>query len=77
MVEEAPFDESGQRVKVFVPAARDLLTEKADGAAALAQKRRNAVWKLIFALPVYRDLKMDEPCNYHTFQRIMPGTRGC
>lgn len=26
---------------------------------------------LIFALPVYRDLKMDDPCNYHTFQRLM------
>ena len=30
MVEEAPFDESGQRVKVFVPAARDLLTEETE-----------------------------------------------
>ena len=64
-------DEIDQRVKEFVSAARDLLIEKTDSAAALAQARLNAVWELIFALPVYRDLKMDEPCNYHTFQRLM------
>lgn len=64
-------DESDQRVKEFVPAARELLIEKTDSAATLAQERLNAVWELIFALPVYRDLKMDELCNYHTFQRLM------
>ena len=51
--------------------ARALLTEKPDSAAALTQERLNAVWELIFALPVYRDLKMDEPCNYHMFQQLM------
>ena len=25
----------------------------------------------VFSLPVYRNLKMDEPCNYHTFERLM------
>lgn len=64
-------DEIDQRVKEFVPAARDLLIEKTDSAATLAQEGLNTVWELIFALPVYRDLKMDEPCNYHTFQRLM------
>lgn len=70
-LDESLFDQINQRVKEFVPAARKLLTEKTDSAAALAQKRLNAVWELIFALPVYRDLKMDEPCNYHMFQRLM------
>lgn len=70
-LDEALFDGIEQRVKEFVPAARNLLIEKADSAAALAQERLNAVWELIFALPVYRDLKMDEPCNYHTFQWLM------
>ena len=64
-------DEIDQRVRVFVPAAQNLLVEKTDSAAALAQERLNAVWELIFSLPVYRDLQMDEPCNYHTFQRLM------
>ena len=70
-LDESLFDEISQRVNDFTPAARNLLIEKTDSAAALAQERLNAVWELIFALPVYRDLKMDEPCNYHTFQRLM------
>ena len=67
---EAVLDEIDRRVRDLIPVAKDLLTGKTDSAAALAQERLNAVWELIFALPVYRDLKMNEPCNYHTFQRI-------
>lgn len=63
--------EIDQCIRAFVPAAQNLLVEKTDSAAALAQARLNAVWELIFSLPVYRDLKMDESCNYHTFQRLM------
>ena len=70
-LDESLFDEIGQRVIDFIPAARNLLIEKTDSAAALAQERLNAVWELIFALPVYQDLKMDEPCNYHIFQRFI------
>lgn len=70
-LDEALFDEINRRVKDFVPAARNLLAEKTDSAATLAQERLNAVWELIFALPVYRDLNMDEPCNYHMFRRLM------
>lgn len=70
-LDETIFDEITRRVKEFVPASQKLLTEKTDSAAALAQERLNAVWELIFALPVYRDLKMDEPCNFHMFQWLM------
>ena len=70
-LDEAVLDEIDQRVREFVPLAMELLKEKTDNAVALAQKRLNAVWELIFSLPVYRDLKMDEPCNHHTFQRLM------
>ena len=52
-------------------AAVDLLTKKTDSAAAFAQERLNAVWDLVFTLPVYRDLNMDKEVNYHTFQRLM------
>ncbi|MCI9333055.1 MAG: hypothetical protein HFG05_12955 [Oscillibacter sp.] len=64
-------NEIDQRVRAFIPAAKNLLAEKTDSAAALAQERLNAVWELIFSLPVYQDLKMDEECNYHTFKRLM------
>ncbi|MEY8319362.1 hypothetical protein AALB19_18975 [Oscillospiraceae bacterium 50-58] len=70
-LDETLFDEITRRVKAFVPASQNLLTEKTNSAAALAQEKLNAVWDVIFSLPVYRDLKMDEPCNYHMFQRLM------
>ena len=54
-----------------ISAAADLLTKKTDSAAAFAQERLNAVWDLVFTLPVYRDLNMDKEVNYHTFQRLM------
>lgn len=64
-------NEIDQRVNTFIPAALTLLEEKTDSVAALAQEKLNAVWDAVFSLPVYRDLKMDEECNYHTFQRLM------
>ncbi len=68
---EPILDEIDRRVKLFIPAARKLPTEKTDSAAALAQERLNAVWELVFALPVYRNLKMVEACCFHTFRRLM------
>ena len=70
-LDESILDEIDRRVRLFIPAARKLPTEKTDSAAVLAQERLNAVWELIFALPVYRDLKMDEACCFHTFRRLM------
>ena len=68
-LEEAVLNEINQQINVFIPAAQALLEEKTDSAAVLAREELNAVWGIIFSLPVYRDLKMDEECNYHTFQR--------
>ena len=70
-LDEAVLKEIDQRVWKFIPAAQALLTEKTDSAAALAQEKLNAVWDIVFSLPVYRDLKMDEACNYHAFQRLI------
>lgn len=51
--------------------AQALLTEKTDRVAVSAQEKLNAVWDVVFTLPVYRELRMDEACNYHTFERLM------
>ena len=59
---------AGQSVYLRRPEAA---RRKTDSAAAFAQERLNAVWELIFALPVYRDLKMDKACCFHTFRRLM------
>lgn len=68
---ESILDEIDRRVREFIPAAHALLTEKTDSAAAIAQERLNTVWDVVFSLPVYRDLLMDEESNRHTFQRLM------
>ena len=73
-LDEAVLDEIDRRARELIPAAMDLLKEKTDSAAALAQEKLNAVWNIIFSLPVYRDLKMDEECNYHTLQRLKADT---
>jgi len=70
-LDESVLNEIGRRAREFLPAAKMLLEEKTDSAAALAQARLNAVWDLIFTLPVYRDLPMDEENSYHIFERVM------
>lgn len=70
-LDEAVLDETDRRAQAFALAAQELLTEKTVRAAQNAQERLNAVWEVIFTLPVYRDLRMDEPCNYHTFERLL------
>ena len=70
-LDESVLDEIDRRVRVLLPASQTLLKEKTDSAAALAQEKLNAVWDVIFTLPVYRDLLMDEETNYHTLQRLM------
>ena len=70
-LDEATLTEIAQRVLALLPPAQALLTEKTDRAAASAQEKLNAVWDAIFALPVYRELRMDKACNYHTFERLM------
>lgn len=70
-LDESVLDEIDRRVRKFIPAAQALLTEKKDSAAARTQERLNAVWDVIFALPVYRDLSMDKENSYHLFEQLM------
>lgn len=60
-----------RRAQALLPPVRALCTEKTNRTAASAQEKQNAVWGAIFALPVYRELRMDEVCNYHTFERLI------
>ena len=61
-LDEATLTEIAQRALALLPPAQNLLKEKTDRAAASAQEKLNAVWDVIFALPVYRELRMDEAC---------------
>lgn len=59
--------EIDQRVDEFMTAAGTLFKEKTDSAAHSAQEKLNAVWDLVFQLPLYRDLELDMDTSYHMF----------
>lgn len=69
-VDEEVLNEIDRRVEEFIPAARALLTEKTNSAVAFAQKKLNAVWNIIFTMPVYRDLNIDLELSYHSLERL-------
>ncbi|MFY0390462.1 hypothetical protein ACOMD2_17465, partial [Hominicoprocola fusiformis] len=69
-MDEEVLDEIDRRMEEFIPAARDLLSKKTNSAVAFAQKKLNAVWDIIFTMPVYRDLNMDLELSYHLLERL-------
>ena len=74
-MDESVLDELDRRMREFVPTAWDLLKKKTNSAAVSAQEKLNAVWDIIFALPVYRDLNMDYDCNYHALENLFTDRR--
>ena len=55
------------RVNEFMSAAAGIFMEQTDGAIRTAQVKLNAVWDLVFELPLYRELEMDQDTAYHLF----------
>ena len=55
--------EIDRRVDGFMSAVWMLLQKKTDSAARSMQEQINAVWDLIFDLPVYRNLRLDSEHN--------------
>lgn len=60
-----------QRVNDFISAVWPLLQEKTDSAASSAQERLNAVWDLVFELPVYRSLRLDKETSRNLFPTLL------
>lgn len=60
-----------RRVNDLMPAVQTLFEEKTDSAARSAQERLNAVWDLIFELPVYRDLSLDVEASRTLFPSLL------
>ena len=60
--------EIDRRIDDFMSAVWTLLQEKTDSAARSAQEQLNAVWDLIFDLPVYRSLRL----NTETARNLLP-----
>ena len=63
--------EIDRRVDDFMSAVWTLLQEKTDSAASSTQERLNAVWDLIFALPVYRSLHLDTEAARNLFPALL------
>lgn len=59
------------RIGKLIPAVKGMFTEKTDSAARSAQEQLNAVWDLIFGLPVYRNLKPDKWSAYNLFPLLL------
>ena len=59
-------------VNHFISVVWTLLQEKTDSAARSAQERLNAVWDLVFDLPVYRSLRLDTETAWNLFPDLLP-----
>ena len=70
-VDASLIEEINHRIWKFSPFGRALPIEQTASAAAAAQEKLNAVWELVFTLPVYRELNIDKDCCYHTFERLL------
>ena len=55
----------------FMAAVWTLLQEKTDSAAHSTQERLNAVWDLVFELPVYRSLRLDTETARNLFPSLL------
>jgi hypothetical protein len=63
--------EIDRRVDDFISVVWTLLQEKTDSAARSAQERLNAVWDLVFDLPVYRSLRLDTGISRSLFPDLL------
>ncbi len=59
-----------QRVSDFISAVWTLFQEKTDSASS-TQERLNAVWDLIYELPVYRNLHLDMETSRNLFPALL------
>lgn len=66
-LDSAVLTELDRQVGVLMPTAKNLFGEKTDSAACSAQEQLNAVWDMIFGLPVYQDLELDKWSAYNLF----------
>lgn len=69
-LDDAVLVKVNSRIDDFMSAAAGIFTEKTektDSAVRSAQEKLNAVWDLVFELPLYRELEMDRDTAYHLF----------
>ena len=70
-LDSAVLTELDRRIGKLMPAVKKLLLKKTDSAAHSTQEPLNAVWDLVFTMPLYRDLKMDTFTSYNLFPLLL------
>jgi len=70
-LDEASLTMIDQHVSEFISTVWTLFQEKTDSAAGSAQEQLNAVWDLIFELPVYRSLRLDAETARNLFPALL------
>ena len=70
-LDDALLTELDVLISKLTPAMKELLEAKTDSAARSAQELLNAVWDVVFTMPVYRDLNMDRFSAYNLFPLLI------
>ena len=70
-LDSGALSELDKHIGKLMPAVKSLFSEKTDSAAHSAQELLNAVWDLVFTMPLYRDLNMDTFTSYNLFPLLL------
>ncbi len=70
-LDEDDITEIEKRIKAFLTEMRGLQKQKNDSAVFPLQKKLNAAWDVIFNLPIYRDLAMDDWTSRNLFPMLL------
>ena len=70
-LDSAVLTELDRRISKLMPAVKNLFCEKTDSAAGSVQELLKAVWDLVFAMPLYRDLNMEMQTAYNLFPLLL------
>ncbi len=68
---EQLLDDLELRVTTMIPPVMEFLRHPSKAFANDAQPKMDAVWDLVFALPLYRDLAIDKEPYYHCFAMLL------
>ena len=70
-LDSAVLTELDRRIGKLMSAVKKLFLEKTDSAARSAQELLNAVWDLVFTMPLYRNLNIDTWTAYNFFTLLL------
>ncbi len=70
-LDSAVLTELDRRISKLMPVVKKLFREKTDSAACDLQELLNAVWDLVFTVPLYRDLSIDSWTTYNLFPLLL------